>query len=167
MPVAAPITRDLTIDGVGLGAVGVLGLVAGIAATGGDVARMIVPWIIVVVVLGLAQVVVSGGWLRTAVADAPAPPPGLEIEDRGAQLRRAGLPTVVALALVLAAVFAIPAMASVVAGLAAGAAATDLRTRKWIQELERENGEVILREVTALPFATTRKPLWAAPAPPA
>ena len=53
MPIAAPITRDLTIDGFGLAAVGVIGLVASIIVVGGNATRVIVPWIIVLLVLGV------------------------------------------------------------------------------------------------------------------
>jgi hypothetical protein len=95
VPTAAPITRDLTIDGFGLAAVGVIGLVASIIVVGGNATRVIVPWIIVLLVLGLAQVVIGGGWLRNAIQDAPDAPDDLVIEAPGIQTRRAVTPTIV------------------------------------------------------------------------
>ena len=161
MPTAAPLTRDLTINGVGLAAVSVIGLVASMIVVGGNATRVIVPWIIVLLVLGLAQVVVGGGWLRNAIQDAPDAPDGLDIESPADQVKRAGLPTVVAAALVLLALVVVPPFAPIVAGLAAGAAATDLRSRKWIMADEESQGITIVREITPLPFATSRKRLWA------
>ena len=54
---AAPLSRDLTINGFGLSVVGRVGLVASIVVLGGSTTRVVIPWIIVVVVLSLAQVV--------------------------------------------------------------------------------------------------------------
>ena len=51
MPTAAPLTRDLTINGVGLAAVSVIGLVASMIVVGGNATRVIIPWIIVLLVL--------------------------------------------------------------------------------------------------------------------
>lgn len=160
MPIAAPITRDLTIDGFGLAAVGVIGLVASIVVVGGNATRVIVPWIIVLLVLGLAQVVIGGGWLRNAIQDAPDAPDDLAIEAPGLQTRRAATPTIVAAVLLLLALLVIPPFAPIVAGLAAGAAATDLRSRQWIRADEQAQGVIIVRETTPLPFATSRKRLW-------
>ena len=163
MPIAAPITRDLTVDGFGLAAVGVVGLVASIIVVGGNATRVIVPWIIVLLVLGLAQVVIGGGWLRNAIQDAPDAPSDLVIEASGAQTRRAVTPTIVAAVLLLLALVVVAPFAPIVAGLAAGAAATDLRSRQWIRADEQAQGVTILRETTPLPFATSRKRLWVRP----
>ena len=54
---------------------------------------------------------------------------------------------------------------AILAGLAFGAGATDLRSRNWIRAAEASDGVVILREASALPFATSRKRLWALPRP--
>jgi hypothetical protein len=163
VPAAAPLTRDLTIDGFGLAAVGVIGLAASLIVVGGNATRVIVPWIIVLLVLGLAQVVIGGGWLRNAIQDAPEAPPDLVIESPGAQTRRAGTPTIVAAVLLLLALVVVAPFAPIVAGLAAGAAATDLRSRQWISADERVQGVTILRETSPLPFATSRKRLWVRP----
>ena len=160
MPTAAPITRDLTVDGFGLAAVGVIGLVASIVVVGGNATRVIVPWIIVLLVLSLAQVVIGGGWLRNAVRDAADAPHDLVIEAPGVQTRRAATPTVVAAVLLLLALLVVPPFAPIVAGLAAGAASTDLRSRQWIRADEQAQGVTIVRETTPLPFATSRKRLW-------
>ena len=164
VPAAAPITRDLTIDGFGLGAVGVVGLVASLVVVGGNATRVIVPWIIVLLVLGLAQVVIGGGWLRNAIQDAPDAPSDLDIEPPGQQLRRAALPTIVAAVLLVLALIVVAPFAPIVAGLAAGAAATDLRSRQWISADEQAQGVTILRATSPLPFATSRKRLWVQPA---
>jgi len=124
MALVSPITRDLTIDGAGLTAVGIGGAVAAAAMVKGGPGLAIIPFIIVALVFGLAQVVVGGGWLRNAVDDAGPPPAGVVPEGESATVRRAGLPTVVALVV---------------------------------------RDVVILREATWLPFATSRKALWAAP----
>ena len=158
MPVvqtAAPLSRDLTINGIGLSVVGIVGLVASIVVLGGSATRVIVPWIIVLVVLSLAQVVVGGGWLRNTIDTAPDAPHDLVIESSSEQLRRAGLPTIVALALLAVAPFA-----PIVAGLAMGAGATDLRSRSWITGDEESRGVTILRATTPLPFATSRAQMW-------
>lgn len=160
MQTAAPISRDLTIDGVGLSAVGVVGLVASIVVLGGSATRVVIPWIIVLVVLSLAQVVIGGGWLRNAIDTAPDAPPDLIIESSSDQLRRAGLPTIIALALLLLALLAVAPFAPIVAGLAMGAGATDLRSRSWITGDEESRGVTILRVSTPLPFATSRAQMW-------
>lgn len=165
MPLVSPINRDLAVNGGGLVAVGLGGLVAASVVIKGGPALAIVPWIIVALVLGLAQVVVGGGWLRNAVADAPAAEPGLVPEDSGAAVRRLGLPIAIAFVLVVLALFVAPQFASLLAGLAFGAGATDLRSRNWIRAAEASDGVVILREASALPFATSRKRLWALPRP--
>ena len=162
MAVVSPITRDLAIDGGGLTAVGIGGAVAAAAMVSGGPGLAIIPFIIVALVFGLAQVVVSGGWLRNAVNDAGPPAPGLVPEGESATVRRAGLPTVLALVVVVLALFVWVQFAALFAGLAFAAGLMDLRSRSWIAGLERERGVVILREVTWLPFATSRKPLWAA-----
>lgn len=160
MAVVSPITRDLAIDGWGLVGVGVVGVVAASIMVDGGAGRAIIPFIIVALVFGLAQVVVSGGWLRNAVADAPAAPADLVMEPDSATLRRAGLPTLLALVLVIAALFVWVQFAALLAGLAFAAGGTDLRSRQWIAALERSDGVTILREVGRLPFATARKALW-------
>ncbi len=160
VPRAASLTRDLQIDGVGLATVGGLGLILSFLVIADNAARIIVPWLIVLVVLGLAQVVIGGGWLRNAVDDAVPAPADLAIEPPSDQLRRAGLPTVVAAALLALALLAVPPFAPIVAGLAMGAAMTDLRSRKWIHADERARGVTIMREATRLPFANARKRLW-------
>ena len=157
---AAPLSRDLTIDGIGLSVVGSVGLVASIVVLGGSTTRVVIPWIIVVVVLSLAQVVVGGGWLRNTIDTAPDAPRDLVIESSSEQLRRAGLPTIVALALLLLALLAVAPFAPIVAGLAMGAGATDLRSRSWITGDEESRGVTILRATTPLPFATSRAQMW-------
>ena len=156
---AAPLSRDLTINGFGLSAVGIVGLVGSIVVLGGSTTRVVIPWIIVVVVLSLAQVVVGGGWLRNTIDTAPDAPRDLVIESSSEQLRRAGLPTIVALALLLA-LLAVAPFAPIVAGLAMGAGATDLRSRSWITGDEESRGVTILRATTPLPFATSRAKMW-------
>ncbi len=163
MPVVSPIARDLAIDGWGLAMVGVVGVVAAAIMTGGSPGLAIIPFMIVAVVFGLAQVVVSGGWLRNAVAGAAPPPTGLVAEADSATLRRCGLPALIALVLVVLALFAWVQFAALLAGLAFAAGLTDLRSRGWIARLEHERDVVILRQVTRVPFATVRTSLWAEP----
>lgn len=163
MPIVSPITRDLAVDGGSLTAVGIGGAVAAAAMVKGGPGQAIIPFIIVALVFGLAQVVVSGGWLRNAVADAGPPPDGLVPEGEATTVRRAALPALVALVIVVLALFVWVQFAALFAGLAFAAGLMDLRSRSWISAMERERGVVILREVTWLPFATSRKPLWASP----
>jgi len=162
--VVSPITRDLAIDGWGLAGAGVLGVIAASVVVHGGAGRTIIPFIIVAFVFGLAQVVVSGGWLRNAVDSAPPAPADLLMEPDGTTLRRAGLPTLLALVLVVIALFVWVQFAALLAGLAFAAGMTDLRSRQWVAAFERSNAVVILRETSWLPFATARKPLWSRPA---
>lgn len=161
MPTASPIVRDLTINGGGLAAVGIGGIIAATFAVPGGPALAIVPFIIVALVFGLAQVVVSGGWLRNAVADAPPPPTDLAAEDDRATLRRCAMPTVLAIVLVVIALFVWPQFAALLSGLSFAAGMTDLRSRRWIQQLQQQDSVTVMREITPLPFATSRKALWA------
>lgn len=163
MPVASPITRDLAISGGGLTIVGVAGVVASALMVAGGAARAIVPFIIVALVFGLAQVVVSGGWLQKAVADAPPAPAGLEVEPLGATLRRAGLPTLIGAVLVAIALFAWVQFAALLAGVAFAAGMTDLRNRAWVSRDEARDDHTVLRAPAPLPFATARKQLWIRP----
>jgi hypothetical protein len=157
---ASPITRDLAIDGGGLTAVGIGGVVAAAALVKGGPGLAIIPFVIVALVFGLAQVVVSGGWLRNAVADAGPAPAGLVLEPDSTTLRRAGLPTLLALVLIVIALFVWVQFAALLAGLAFAAGMMDLRSRAWISRLQDDRGVVILRETTWLPFATSRRSLW-------
>jgi hypothetical protein len=164
VPVASPITRDLAINGGGLAAVGTAGAVAtGLLIDGGP-ARAIVPFIIVALVFGLAQVVVSGGWLMKAVADAPPAPAGLQLEPEGATLRRAAVPVGIAVLLILIAVFAWMQFAALLAGVAFAAGMTDLRARSWVTRYEKQADATVLRAPAPLPFSTARKQLWIRPA---
>lgn len=161
MPAVSPISRDLAIDGWGLAGVGVAGVVAASVVIEGGAGRAIIPFIIVALVFGLAQVVVSAGWLRNAVRDAPPAPADLVPEPDSATLRRAALPALLALILIVIALFVWVQFAALLAGLAFAAGMTDLRSRQWIVALERSEGVTILRQAAWLPFATARKPLWA------
>lgn len=163
MTTASPLSRDLTVDGAALGAVGVLGL-AGAMAVSGDVGRMAISWLIVLVVLGLGQVVVAGGWLRNAVADAGPAPADVVMEDSGAGMVRLLVPAVVMAVLVVLALFIAAPLGAIMAGIAAGAAATDLRSRQWIVANDHAHGVVTVRRVTRMPFASTRAPIWQVPA---
>ncbi len=163
MAVASPIRRDLAIGGWGLAGVGLIGVIAASIVVGDAAGRVIIPFIIVALVFGLAQVIVSGGWLRNAVADAPPPPQDLVMEAESTTLRRVGLPAVLIAILVIIALFSWVQFAALLAGVAFAAGSTDLRSRYWITAFEREHGVTILREVAWLSFATVRKPLWARP----
>ncbi len=163
MPLVSPITRDLAIDGGGLTAVGVGGVVAAAALVDGGPGLAIIPFLIVALVFGFAQVVVGGGWLRAAVHEAPPAPDGLVREDDSATMRRAGIPTLLALLLVVTTMFTWVQFAALLAGLAFAAGLTDLRSLGWIRRVQDERDAVIVREVGPLPFATVRKPLWAVP----
>ncbi len=156
-------SRDLTLNGGALLAVGIVGLAASIPRVDGGAARAIVPWFVVVLVLGLAQVVVGGGWLRNAVRDAGPAPADLAREPESETLRRCLLPALLGAIVVVLALLWAPPFAPLIAGLAAGAGATDIRSRSWIRALERDHGVTILRETSPLPFATSRKQLWALP----
>lgn len=161
MAVVSPITRDLAIDGWGLAGAGIAGVIAASLVIDGGAGRAIIPFIIVALVFGLAQVVVSGGWLRNAVDSAPSAPTDLVPEPESATLRRAALPTAIAILLIIIALFVWVQFAALLAGLAFAAGTTDLRSKQWIQAFQRDNGVIILRQVAWLPFATSRKPLWA------
>jgi hypothetical protein len=165
VPIASPIVRDLSVNGGGLAVVGIVGVVASSLAVSGGPARAIVPFLIVALVFGLAQVVVSGGWLRTAVADAALPPDGLVAEDGSGTFRRCVMPTVLAVVLVFLALVVWPQFAAMLSGLAFAAGMTDLRARQWIRTLQQEDDVVVMREVTPLPFSTSRKAIWAQPGP--
>lgn len=156
-------SRDLALNGGALLAIGIAGLVASIPRVDGGAARAIVPWFVVVLVLGLAQVVVGGGWLRNAVTNAAPAPADLTREPRSETFRRCLLPALLGAVVVVLALLWAPPFAPLIAGLAAGAGATDIRSRTWIRAQERDRGVTILRETSPLPFATSRKQLWALP----
>lgn len=164
MPVASPISRDLAINGGGLVAVGVAGAVATALLIDGGPARAIIPFVIVALVFGLAQVVVSGGWLQKAVADAPAAPADLRVESDGDTLRRAGLPVIIGALLILLTLFAWVQFAALLAGVAFAAGMTDLRARAWVTRREKQDGVTVLRAPAPLPFSTARRTIWIGPA---
>lgn len=163
MPVASPISRDLAINGGGLAVVGVAGAVVTAVLIDGGPARAIIPFIIVALVFGLAQVVVSGGWLQKAVADAPAAPPDLRVEPDAATLRRAGLPVLIAALLIVITLFAWVQFAALLAGVAFAAGMTDLRARAWVTRRERQDDVTVLRAPAPLPFSTARRTIWVRP----
>jgi hypothetical protein len=160
VPVASPICRDLAINGGGLTAVGVAGLVASAALVDGGPARAIIPFIIVALVFGLAQVVVSGGWLQKAVVDAPDAPANLQVEPDGVAMRRALLPTIIAIVLIAVTLLAWVQFAALLAGVAFAAGMTDLRARAWVRRREAADDLTVMRAPAPLPFSTARKQVW-------
>ncbi len=163
VPVATPICRDLAINGGGLTAVGVAGVALSAALVAGGPARAIVPFIIVALVFGLAQVVVSGGWLQKAVADAPPAPANLEDEPDGTALRRAAVPTALAVVLIAVALLGWVQFAALLAGVAFAAGMTDLRARAWVRRREAADDVTVMRAPAPLPFSTARRQLWLRP----
>jgi hypothetical protein len=163
-PTARPIARlttELRLTGVGQLAIGVAGLL--VALTAGDVApaRALVPFVVVVALIGGLSVF-STRWIRDD-ADPPPASDDARIETSSDTLRRC----LVGLALALAAVGLVgaagPGLAAVLGGVVAAVGAVDLFNHRWTQQRERETGDEIYRELGRSPFSAGRRPLYTRP----
>lgn len=162
-PPARPVARlrtELGITGVGQLAIGVAGLLVAMAYGDVSAARALVPFVVVVAVVGGLSLY-STRWMR----DAPRPPaaPRARVETPADTLRR----SLVGLALALVAVGLVgaagPALAAVLGGVVAAVGGVDLLNRRWVDARERETGEEIYRELGRSPFSPGRRPLYTRP----
>ena len=162
-PTARPIARlatELRITGVGQLAIGVAGLV--VAAYTADVppARILVPFLIVLALIGGLSIH-NTRWLRSGATDGEAP--GARVERASDTVRR----SVVGLALAVVAVALLgafgPALAAVLGGVVAAVGLVDLYNHRWVRDREGRTGEALYRELGSSPFAPGRRPLYTRP----
>lgn len=163
-PPARPIARlatELRITGVGQVAIGVAGLL--VAIVGGDVApaRALVPFAVVVLLIGGLSLH-GTRWMRS---DAPVPPaaPGARVEAPSGTMRR----TVVSLALALLGVGLVgaagPGLAAVLGGVVAAVGAVNLVNHRRVRAREDATGEALYRELGRSPFSAGRRPIYTRP----
>lgn len=140
-----------------------LGLVClAVALTSGDVAvgRAIVPFVVVLVVVG-ALSHRNTAWMRRA--EPAAADPRARVEERSLTLRRSLVGCLLAVIAVIVAVTVGPQLGGVLGGVVAAVGAVDLRNYLWVAGRERSTGRAIFRELGGSPFAAGRRPLYTLP----
>jgi Na+/H+ antiporter NhaD/arsenite permease-like protein len=133
-----------------------------VALTSGDISagRAVVPFVVVLVVVG-ALSHHNTGWMRRAQ---PAPAdPRARVEERSLTLRRSLVGCLLAVVAVVIAVTVGPQFGGVLGGVVAGVGAVDLRNYLWVTGRERSTGHAIFRELGPSPFAGGRRPLYTLP----
>jgi hypothetical protein len=162
-PTARPIARlvtELRITGVGQLAIGVAGLLVPIYASDVSPVRMIVPFVIVVLLIGGLSLY-NTAWLRRDESQGAAP--GARVESPSDTLRR----SLVSLALAVVAVSVVgafgPPLAAVLGGVVAGVGAVDLYNHRHTRAREARTGETVFRELGRSPFAAGRRPIYTRP----
>ena len=159
LPVAR-LERELRTTGIGQLAIGAAGLVIALTARDVSPAQGIVPFVVVLAVVGGLSWYATR-WLR--VAEVPAVSPEAPVEPHGLTVRRCALGLALALVAVAAATAMAGGLGAVLGGVVAAVGAVDLLNRRWVRAREEETGGQIVRELGRSPFAGGRRPLYTRP----
>ncbi len=162
-PTGRPIARlatELRFTGLGQIAIGVGGVVAALIAADESAVRLMVPFVIVVVLIGGLSIY-NTAWLRK---DAPAGRgEGSRVETTSGTYRRSAVGLVLALlAVALVGAFG-PSLAAILGGVVAAVGLVDLYNDRWVRAREASTGEALFRELGRSPFSPGRRPLYTRP----
>ncbi|MGD9571048.1 MAG: hypothetical protein AB7V62_04080 [Thermoleophilia bacterium] len=162
-PTARPIARlatELRFTGLGQIAIGLGGVVAALIAADESAARLLVPFAIVVLLIGGLSIY-NTAWLRR---DAPAgEAAGARIETTSDTYRRSAVGLVLALvAVALVGAFG-PSLAAILGGVVGAVGLVDLYNDRWVRAREKTTGEALYRELGRSPFSPGRRPLYTRP----
>lgn len=160
---ARPVARlatELGITGVGQLAIGVAGLLVTLVGSDVEPVRALVPFAVVVAVVGGLSIY-NTRWMR----DAATPPadPGATVEPSSGTMRRCLVGLVLALVAVGLVGAAGAGLAAVLGGVVAAVGGVDLINRRWVREREDATGDALYRELGRSPFAAGRRPLYTRP----
>lgn len=160
---ALPVARlelELRTTGIGQLAIGAAGLVVALAARDVSPAQGIVPFVVVLVVVGGLSHYATR-WLR--VGERPLASPSARVEARAHTMRRCAIGLGFALLAVAAATAVAGGLGAVLGGVVAAVGAVDLLNMRWVRAREEETGEQIVRELGRSPFSAGRRPLYTRP----
>jgi hypothetical protein len=156
-----PIARletELRATGFGQMLIGLGGLVASFAVSDSP-ARLLVPFLVALVIVGLLSARASA-WLRTAdltrASDAP-------VEPTSQTIRRCSLSLVVALAAVVVAVVIAGGLGAILAGVVTATGIVDLRNMAWVRAREAHGHPPLYRQLGKSPFSPGRRPIYTRP----
>jgi hypothetical protein len=151
----ARLATELRTSGAGHVVIGLAGLLAALAIGDLSLVQALVPFVVVVVLVGGISVW-STRWLRNP--DLPKPEGGGAVEPANETVRR----TMVMLVLPL--VFMVVVVAIVaLAGVVAGVGAVDLWNFNWVRAREHAMRRGIYRELGPSTFTSGRRPLYTRP----
>lgn len=162
-PTARPIARlatELRITGAGQLAIGIAGLIVPVYTSDISPVRMLVPFVVVLLLIGGLSLY-NTGWLRRDQSAGGAP--AARVESSSDTVRR----SLVGLALAVVAVALVgafgPPLAAVLGGVVAAVGAVDLYNHRAIRDREEASGEAVYRELGRSPFSPGRRPLYTRP----
>lgn len=162
-PTARPIARlatELRTTGVGQLAIGIAGLLVPVYTSDVSPVRMLVPYVIVVVLIGGLSLH-NTSWLRRAEAVGPAP--DARLESSSDTMRRSLVSLVLALVAVAVVGALGPPLAAVLGGVVTAVGAVDLYNHRAVRDREEATGEAVYRELGRSPFSPGRRPLYTRP----
>lgn len=163
VPPVRPIARlawELRTTGAAQLALGLVCLVVALTSGGVAAGRAIVPFAVVLLVVG-ALSHRNTGWMRRAEPEAADP--RARVEERSLTLRRSLVGCLLAVIAVVAVVTVGPQLGGVLGGVVGAVGAVDLRNYLWVSGRERSTGRAIFRELGGSPFAPGRRPLYTLP----
>jgi hypothetical protein len=158
----ARLATELTTSGAGYVVLGLTGLVGALLRADRP-GRAIIPFLVVAVVLAVAQYRLGFGRMRRAAGEAPHPPQAVAEEARRATVRRVLLSLILIAAAIAVSIAVLEGVtAAIVGGVSVGVGVVDLAAGRWVLGRQRE-GVTLLREVGGPPFAGGRRPLYTRP----
>jgi hypothetical protein len=156
----ARLATELRTSGAGQIVIGLAGLLAALAIGDLSVGRSLVPFVVVLVLVGGISLW-STRWLRDP--ELPEAGGGGAVEPANETVRRTMVVFVLPLVFMAVVVALVPAGAVALAGVVAGVGAVDLRNFAWVRARERELGRGIYRELGPSTFTSGRRPLYTRP----
>ena len=156
----ARLATELRTSGAGQVVIGLAGLLAALAIGDLSVVQGLVPFVVVVVLVGGISVW-STRWLRNP--DLPKPEGGGAIEPANETVRRTMVMLVLPLVFMVVVVAIVPPAAVALAGVVAGVGAVDLWNFNWVRAREHAMRRGIYRELGPSTFTSGRRPLYTRP----
>jgi hypothetical protein len=156
----ARLATELRTSGAGQVVIGLAGLLAALVIGDLSVAQALVPFVVVVVLVGGISVW-STRWLRNP--DLPKPGGGGAIEPASETVRRTMVMLVLPLVFVVVVVAIVPPAAVALAGVVAGVGAVDLWNFNSVRAREHAMRRGIYRELGPSTFTGGRRPLYTRP----
>ncbi len=159
MPVAR-LAVELRTTAVGQLAIGLAGLAVAVSAEDDSPARVVVPFAVVLALIGALS------WVATRWVRGPEPPPlpgGTPVEPARQTLRRSVVGLALALVAVAAACALAPELGAVLGGVVAAAGLIDAVNLRVVRARQARTGDEVLRRLGASPFASGRRPLYTLP----
>jgi hypothetical protein len=156
----ARLATELRTSGAGQVLIGLAGLVAAVATGDLSVGRSLIPFAVVLVLVGGISVW-STRWLRDP--ELPRADGGGTIEPASETVRRTLVVLVLPLVFMIVVVYLVPPGAVALAGVVAGVGLVDLWNYNWVRGREHATRRGIYRELGPSTFTSGRRPLYTRP----